>query len=170
MLFLHLSLGPEATRPLSLRSRPWDSATQTPPTRIDFNMHKNSSKKIAYYHSLHINFTRIHSVFTAPRNSSIIMIMPPIHERHDVRPWESTIDFPRSFLIELWLLSIFEIRFAYSIMRPRLGIFGWVDTYASKATKYYRCHPTGTYSGLTCWAKTTSGRYVYFSHWIDNRR
>lgn len=37
--------------------------------------------RCTHYHSLHINFTQIHSVFTVPRNSAIIMIIASIHER-----------------------------------------------------------------------------------------
>lgn len=41
---------------------------------------KQHYKKIEYYHSLHINFTQIHSVFTVPQNPAIIMIIVSIHE------------------------------------------------------------------------------------------
>lgn len=68
----------------------------------------DTQKRSQHYHSLHINFTRIHSVFTASRNSLIIMIIPPIHEHCMIYGREkSNIDFPRS--IKVWTLIIIVV-------------------------------------------------------------
>ena len=72
--------GSHAASCLSVLVRETQQHTQPPAPPAYQRAQKLHYTKIAHYHSLHINFTRIHSVFTAPQNSAIIMIIAPIHE------------------------------------------------------------------------------------------